>query len=60
MLRNIFENEIKLKFNFLGGHKNIKRLTSKVAYLWQFGYFFSAAAQNSPELNISFINSCIQ
>ena len=43
-------------------HENIKKLTSKFAYLWQFGFFFSAVptAQNSPELNICFIDSCIQ
>ena len=34
----------------------------KVAYLWPFGFFFTAAstAQNSPELNICFIDSFIQ
>jgi hypothetical protein len=39
-----------------------KKLPLKVAYLWQFAFFFSAAptAQNSPELNIRFIDSCIQ
>jgi hypothetical protein len=43
-------------------NENIKELTSKVAYLWQFGFFFSAAptASNSPELIIRFIDSCIQ
>ena len=39
-----------------------KKLASKVAYLWQFGFFFSAAltAQNSPKLIIRLIDSCIQ
>ena len=32
------------------GHENVKKLNSKVTYLWQFGFFFSAA-QNSPEFN---------
>ena len=31
------------KFKKTFGHKNIKKLTSKVAYLWQLGIFFSAA-----------------
>ena len=40
-----------LKNNFLPWKH--KKLTSKVAYLWQFGFFFSAAltAHNSPELD---------
>ena len=40
-----------------------KKLLSKVAYLWQFGFFFLSAApiaQKSPELNICFIDACIQ
>ena len=34
----------------------MKKLTSKVVYLWQFGFFFSAAptAQNSPEIEYPF------
>ena len=43
------------------GNENIRKVTSKT-YLWQFDFFFSAAsiAQNSPELNIRFIDSFIQ
>ena len=43
-------------------HKKLKKTPQKVAYLWQLGFFFSAAptAQNSPELHFGFINSFIQ
>ena len=36
----------------------MKKLPSKVVYLWQFGFFFSAAltAKNSPELKIHIRN----
>jgi len=46
-----------LKIKMFFDHEHIKKLTSKVGYLWQFGFIFSAAptAQNSPELD-----SCIQ
>ena len=39
-----------------------KKLASKVAHLWQFGFFSLAApsAQNSPESNTRFIDSSIQ
>ena len=39
-------------------HENIKTLPSKVSYLWQSGFFFSAAptAQNNPELKIHIRN----
>ena len=52
-LPTIFKKEKK---NF--AHENIKKLPSKVAYLWQFGFFFSASptAQNSPELKIHIRN----
>ena len=39
------------------------KLTSRLAGLWQFGFFFLSAAptvQTSPELNIRFIDFCIQ
>ena len=47
-IRYLFKKFLKSFFD----HENIKKkLTSKVAYLWQFGFFFSAAptAQNSPD-----------
>ena len=39
----------------------LKKPPQKVAYLWQLGFFFSAAptAQNSPELHFRFINCFI-
>ena len=43
-------------------HKELKKPSQKVAYLWQVGGFFSAAptAQNRSELHFRFINSFIQ
>jgi hypothetical protein len=40
----------------------LKKPSQKVAYLWQFGGFFSAAptAQNSQDLHFRFINSYIK
>ena len=54
--KNIFKN---IFLNFFA-HKKLKKPPQKVAYLWQF--FFSAAptAQNSPELNIRFIDYFIE
>jgi hypothetical protein len=45
-----FQNKFKKKI----AHENIKKLALKVAYLWQFGFFFSAAptAQNDLRLEI--------
>ena len=45
-----FQKKIRL---FLA-HENIQKLASKVAYLWQFGFFFSAAptAQKGPRMKI--------
>ena len=42
----------KISLKTLFGQENIEKLISKIAYLWQFGGFFSAAltAQNSPEV----------
>ena len=42
--------------------ENIKKLPSKVAYLWQLGFILSAApiAQNSPELHFRYIDYVIQ
>ena len=40
-----------------------KKMTSKVAHFWPVRFLFYSAAsttQNSPELNIRFIDSCIQ
>ena len=53
-------NHLKKKKKKIG-NENIRKVTSKT-YLWQFDFFFSAAsiAQNSPELNIRFIDSFIQ
>ena len=45
-------------FKYFFAHKKLKKPPQKVAYLWQFGGFFSA--QNSPELHFRFINSSIQ
>ena len=41
--------------------QKLKKPPEKVAYLWQLGFFFSAAlpARNSPELHFCFINSSI-
>ena len=36
----------------------VKKMTSKVAYSWQFGFFFSAVpiAQNGPRVNFHIAN----
>ena len=41
--------------------QKVEKTITKVAYLWQFGVFFSAAptAQNIPELHFRFMNSFI-
>ena len=42
------------KFKIFFSHENIKKLASKVADLWQFGFFFSAAstAKNGSRMKI--------
>jgi hypothetical protein len=37
--KNIFRKISKISFT----HKKLKKPPKKVAYLWQFGFFFSAA-----------------
>ena len=51
---------LKKKYIIVSARENIKRkLPSKVAYLWQFLFFFSTAptAKNSPGLKIHIINT---
>jgi hypothetical protein len=45
---------LKKKLECVFAHENIKKkLASKVAYFWQFGFFFSlSAALNGPRLEI--------
>ena len=55
--KSLFKKKI-----YIFAHKKLKKPPQKVTYLWQLGFFFSAAltGPNSPELQFRFINSFIQ
>ena len=61
MLCNVSVQMLKYFLNFFA-HKKLKKPPQKVVYLWQLGFFFSAAptAQNSGQPEISNLDQILK